>query len=95
MKNKKLLYGLLVVGAIAGVYFWDKNKKKTACNCSSAVKPQETPTSETYSSVTGGGAYGLGCKVCQRQNGSTYFAQGGLCAGNDSCFSSRRTLTSR
>jgi len=25
--NKKLLYGLLGVGAIAGLYFWNKNKK--------------------------------------------------------------------
>lgn len=49
MKNKKLLYGLLVVGAIAGVYFWDKNKKKTTCNCSSAVKPQGNPVVETLS----------------------------------------------
>jgi hypothetical protein len=91
MKNKKLLYGLLVFGAIAGVYFWDKNKKKTACNCPSAVKPQGTPTSETFSSVAGGG----NCRVCQKQSGSTYFAQGGLCAGNDSCFASKRTLTLR
>ena len=29
MKNKKLLYGLLGVGAIAGLYFWNKNKKST------------------------------------------------------------------
>lgn len=27
MKNKKILYGLLGVGAIAGLYFWNKNKK--------------------------------------------------------------------
>lgn len=27
--NKKLLYGLLGVGAIAGFYFWNKNKKST------------------------------------------------------------------
>lgn len=27
MKNKKLLYGLLGVGAIAGLYFWSKNEK--------------------------------------------------------------------
>ena len=26
MKNKKLLYGLLGVGVIAGLYFWNKNK---------------------------------------------------------------------
>jgi hypothetical protein len=25
--NKKILYGLLGVGAIAGLYFWSKNKK--------------------------------------------------------------------
>ena len=28
MKNKKLLYGLLAVGALAGLYFWNKNKKQ-------------------------------------------------------------------
>ena len=27
MKNKKLLYGLLGIGALAGFYFWNKNKK--------------------------------------------------------------------
>jgi hypothetical protein len=27
MKNKNILYGLLGVGAIAGLYFWNKNKK--------------------------------------------------------------------
>lgn len=27
MKNKKLLYGILGIGAIAGFYFWNKNKK--------------------------------------------------------------------
>jgi len=34
MKNKKLLYGLLGIGAIAGFYFWNKNKKsKDQINC--------------------------------------------------------------
>jgi hypothetical protein len=32
MKNKKLLYGLLGVGAIAGIYFWIKNKKSIGTN---------------------------------------------------------------
>jgi hypothetical protein len=27
MKNKNILYGILGVGAIAGLYFWNKNKK--------------------------------------------------------------------
>lgn len=27
MKNKKLLYGILGIGAIAGFYFWNKKKK--------------------------------------------------------------------
>jgi hypothetical protein len=27
MKNKNILYGLLGVGALAGFYFWNKNKK--------------------------------------------------------------------
>lgn len=94
MKNKKLIYGLLVVGAVVGVYFWDKNNKNKTSSSSNLVRPEEKPTTETYSSVTGGGAYGLGCSVCQRKNGTTYFAQGGMCVGGDSCFSSKRRLTS-
>lgn len=27
MKNKKILFGLIGVGALAGLYFWNKNKK--------------------------------------------------------------------
>lgn len=77
-----------------GVYFWDKNNKNKTSSSSNLVRPEEKPTTETYSSVTGGGAYGLGCRVCQRKNGTTYFAQGGMCAGGDSCFSSKRRLTS-
>ena len=100
MKNKKLMYGLLAVGAIALYYYWDKmNKKSTCSTCPSAVKPQGTPTSETYSAMSGyskmsgyanasGGAYG--CKVCERPNGTTYFAQYGSCANGDSCITSKR-----
>ena len=95
MKNKKLLYGGLLALAVVGIYMWDKNKKKASCSCSSAVKPQGTPTSETYSAMSGyanagGGAYGLGCKVCERANGSTYFAKFGGCADGDSCITSVR-----
>ena len=96
MKNKKLMYGLLAVGAIALYYYWDKmNKKSTCSTCPSAVKPQGTPTSETYSAMSGysnagGGAYGLGCKVCERANGSTYFAKFGGCASGDACITSVR-----
>ena len=101
MKNKKLLYGGLLALAVVGIYMWDKNKKKASCSCLSAVKPQGTPTSETYSAMSGyskmsgyanagGGAYGLGCKVCQRANGSTYFAKFGGCADGDSCITSVR-----
>lgn len=28
MKNKKMLYGLIGIGALVGLYFWNKNKKK-------------------------------------------------------------------
>lgn len=38
----------------------------------------------------GGGAYGLGCKVCERENGTTYFAKFGGCASGDSCITSIR-----
>jgi hypothetical protein len=102
MKNKKLMYGLLAVGAIALYYYWDKMKKKSTCStCSSAVKPEGTPMSDSYSAMSGyskmsgysnanGGAYGLGCKVCERPNGTTYFAKFGGCADGDACITSVR-----
>ena len=99
MKNKKLLYGGLLALAVVGIYMWDKNKKKETCSCSNVVKPQGTPTSETYSAMSGyskmsgyanasGSAYG--CKVCERPNGTTYFAQYGSCANGDACITSKR-----
>jgi hypothetical protein len=96
MKNKKLMYGLLAVGAIALYYYWDKmNKKSTCSTCPSAVKPEGTPTSDSYSAMggyanAGGGAYGLGCKVCERPNRTTYFSQFGSCADGDVCITSKR-----
>lgn len=97
MKNKKLLYGGLLALAVVGLYMWDKNKKKSSCSCSSEVKPQGTPTSDTYSAMNSyanasGGAYGLGCKVCQRANGSTYFARFGGCSDGDKCITSVRPV---
>jgi hypothetical protein len=53
MKNK-LLYGLLGAGAIAGVYFWNKNKKskKYPIECerrySQLAKPQVIMTPEYW-----------------------------------------------
>lgn len=39
MKNKKILYGLLGIGAIAGFYFWNKNKMPNKLNCPKGKKP--------------------------------------------------------
>lgn len=97
MKNKKLLYGAVLVAGLVGLYLWDKNKKSGTCStCSAgAVSPQGTPTSETFSAMggyanAGGGAYGLGCRICERQDGSTYFAKFGGCADGDFCVVSNR-----
>ena len=92
MKNKKLMYGLLAVGAIALYYYWDKmNKKSTCSTCPSAVKPQGTPTSDTYSAMggyanAGGGrsliksssenAYGAGCAWCKPSGGGKLYHTG-------------------
>ena len=47
MKNKKLLYGLLGIGAIAGFYFWNKNKmpkkSKEQINCENRVNYRYNP----------------------------------------------------
>jgi hypothetical protein len=89
MKNKKLLYGVLLAGAVVGLYMWNKSKKKETCSCSSSVKPEQTPISETYANA-GGGKYGMGCKVCERADSSTYFARFGGCNSGDSCITSKR-----
>jgi hypothetical protein len=93
MKNKKLMYGLLAVGAIALYYYWDKmNKKSTCSTCPSAVKPQGTPTSDTYSAMGGYANAGGGtrCRICERANKTTYFAKFGGCASGDACITSVR-----
>lgn len=38
MKNKKILYGLLGLGAIAGFYFYNKNKMPKKINCPKGKK---------------------------------------------------------
>ena len=43
MKNKKLLYGLLGIGAIAGFYFYNKNKMPNKLNCPKGTKPTKIP----------------------------------------------------
>lgn len=55
MKNKKLLYGGLLVAGLVGLYLWDKNKKSAKCStCSeSLTKPEENPSTNTYSSMSG------------------------------------------
>ena len=93
MKNKKLMYGLLAVGAIALYYYWDKmNKKSTCSTCPSAVKPEGTPTSDSYSAMGGYANAGGGtpCRICERANKTTYFAQFGTCRDGDYCITSVR-----
>ena len=93
MKNKKLLYGGLLALAVVGIYMWDKNKKKSTCStCPSAVKPQGTPTSDTYSAMGGYANAGGGtpCRICERANKTTYFAQFGTCRDGDYCITSVR-----
>lgn len=89
MKNKKLLYGVLFAGALVGLYLWDKKRKSGTCTTCSQVNPQTKPTSDTYANA-GGGSYGLGCKVCERPNGTTYFARFGGCSSGDKCITSVR-----
>ena len=36
------------------------------------------------------GASGGGCRICERENGSTYMAKYGGCASGDSCITSVR-----
>jgi hypothetical protein len=54
MKNKKLLYGAVLVAGLVGLYLWNKNKTTEKCNCSGGVtKPEENPSANTYSSMSG------------------------------------------
>jgi hypothetical protein len=41
MKNKKLLYGLLGVGAIAGFYFWNKKPKTYSKECMDSLNQRK------------------------------------------------------
>lgn len=41
MKKKNILYGLLGVGALAGLYFWNKNKKSTNENLVISEEPKQ------------------------------------------------------
>jgi hypothetical protein len=50
------------------------------------LKPKKRLNSDGFYNASG--RYVLGCKVCQRQDGTTYFAQSGSCISGDSCFSS-------
>jgi hypothetical protein len=50
------------------------------------LKPKNKLNSDGFYNASG--RYGLGCRVCQRQDGTTYFAQSGYCISGDSCFSS-------
>ena len=50
------------------------------------IKPKKRLNSDGFYNASG--RYVLGCKVCQRQDGTTYFAQSGSCISGDSCFSS-------
>lgn len=72
MKKEYVIGGLAIVGAIALFAYL---KPKTA-----------KINSEGF--YNAGGRYGLGCRVCQREDGTTYFAQSGSCISGDSCFSS-------
>ena len=51
MKNKKLLYGVLLALAVVGLYMWDKNKKKADYSSSNAVKPQTTISEQEKTSL--------------------------------------------
>jgi hypothetical protein len=71
MKKEYIIGGLALLGIIGVVSYLRKPKRN----------------SEGFfgASGRGGGSYGLGCKVCERENGSTYFAKFGGCADGDFC----------
>ena len=75
MKKEYIIGGLALLGVIGVVSYLKKPKRN----------------SEGFFGATGkGGSYGLGCRVCERENGSTYFAKSGGCADGDDCVVSVR-----
>lgn len=48
MKNKKMLYGLIGIGALAGLYFWNKNKKKDMNENISSEPILDTPITSKF-----------------------------------------------
>ena len=84
MKNKNLITGVvgLAIGLVAVYVYvyvagkgWQKSQKTNGGG---------------FLNADGGGMYGLGCKVCERPNGTTYFAKFGGCADGDHCITSVR-----
>lgn len=76
MKKKNLLLVGGVIAAIVAAVVYTQNKKK---------KSSEGKLSAD------GGMYGLGCQTCRSSyDGSTYFAQRGVCRENDTCVTSVR-----
>lgn len=72
LKDKKIIVGALSVIGVIALIAY--------------LKPKNKLNSDGFYNASG--RYGLGCKVCQRQDGTTYFAQSGSCISGDSCFSS-------
>lgn len=85
MKNKNLITGVvgLAIGLVAVyvyVYVAGKGWKKS----------QKT-NGGGFLNADGSGMYGLGCQTCRSSyDGSTYFAQRGVCRENDTCVTSVR-----
>ena len=50
--NKNILYGLLGVGALAGLYFWNKNKKQTTENSVISNEPKQDLLSDGAKKIT-------------------------------------------
>ena len=90
MKNKKLLYGIVLIGALVGFYFWNKNKKSGTCATCGMSRPEGDVADENFSNISAGGKY---CTVCERPDKTTYFAVGGGCASGDMCIVSRNRTT--
>lgn len=82
-KNQKILLGVAVVAAL-GLFLYNENKKKKKGEGYSNL------VGKTLSLSEGGGAYGLGCKICERPNGTTYYAVEGSCEEGHKCITSVR-----
>ena len=82
-KNQKILFGVAVVAAL-GLFLYNENKKKKKGEGYSNI------IGNKFSSSVNDSVSASNCRICERPNGSTYFAVSGSCESGHKCITYMR-----